>query len=119
MNHLRSQESTAVRGCRVLAAVLLFLAVAGCGTQGPGISRVDIAMAGQGTVNIEGRIVPIDRLPRRLKAAGATTETEIRVAVPRQTPTAELKFVTSRLRRAGFGRIIFATPKQAQVWSGR
>ena len=98
---------------------VLLLAVAGCVSStvestGGGHS-LTLTLNSDGTLTVGGRTVSQDRLVSAVKAAGATRNTSILVSIPANTPPSAIAPIDSKLRTAGYTRILYRGPKHAEA----
>jgi hypothetical protein len=105
------------RGAGVLALAMLWaLALTGC-VSGPtsDAAGCHVEVTAGGAVYVAGHGVERDRIAERLKASGIRRDTAIRVAVPRDAPKSLLASVARELTGAGYGRVVFVTPRLASA----
>jgi hypothetical protein len=74
-------------------------------------SRIEVTLTSDNQFQVLGEKVPLTKLPDRLKSAGATRETAVVIAVPKETPQSTLAAVSGKLRSAGFPRMAFSRPR--------
>ena len=94
-------------------AELLGLALAsGCASlSGGSISRVDAKLLANQKVELDGSTFNLDRLPGKLRSAGAGPDTAIMVGISTETPETDMQQVVRVLYGAGFHRVIFVGPR--------
>lgn len=95
-----------------LAFLMVIISIlVGCTTQA--INRnVPIAeIHKDGTISVEGIVISVDQLPTKLVNLGFTPDMTIKIQVPDPKPTDIMKAITSRLKNAGFGRIMFVSTR--------
>jgi|GEM_PF-2254778 len=111
------KNSSVLRKVAILVAVFVLLA-GGClspsGKVGPDNS-VKVSLVKSGTVEIDGRAMPVDQLASRLKRMGANPTTSVIVAVPEKTTNHDLASLTRQLRSAGFIKVIFTKPRHTDT----
>jgi hypothetical protein len=104
------------RGFSVVAALLLCsITVTGCRLYGGanGRSFIEVTLVDARTLEVEGRILPLKQAAKALRSAGASPETDIQVAIGKQTDPRVMASVTRALAPYGFRRIVFTRPQQA------
>lgn len=102
--------------------VALLLTTIGCGCGTPHGAAASTAPTGirlldPDTLSVNGRPTAIEKSVSRIRAAGYTTDTSLRIEVPEGTPHASLAKVTRTLAAGGYRRIIFAAPRQAEAFT--
>lgn len=98
---------------------VFILTVAGCVSSnmesaGGGYS-LTITLNTDSTLTVGSRTVSQDRLVSAVKAAGATRNTSIWVSIPANTPASAIAPIDSKLRTAGYTRILYRGPKHAEA----
>jgi hypothetical protein len=103
------------KGPKALAALAwAALCLTGCATQPAGDGDACHAqIAADGAAFVAGHGVERNRIAERLRSAGIRRDTAIRVAVSRDTPKSLLASVARELHAAGYGRVVFVTPRVA------
>jgi hypothetical protein len=105
---------------RVILPVLLLVAwsVMGCRTMGGGtpLARLDVQVTAEGVFKVDGRKTTLEKLAGKVKAAGAGPLTAITVEVPKDYATSTITDITRRLAAAGFKKIVFRGPRQAEAF---
>jgi len=111
------QKKTGGRGCMTLLAVLVLLTASGCATlSAEPLSAIQVETKSEGSLfEVEGALVPSQRLVSALRKAGAGADTEIVILVPPGASTTWLARLTADLRRAGFRKILYARPRHVSV----
>jgi hypothetical protein len=101
-----------------LAAVLAFSG--GCSTlSGEPLRSVELSVTSDGALHMDGRKTPLEKLPARLKRAGAGAQTSVIIDVPPDLSPGTLKDISRTLVSGGYQRILFKKhPRQAQVFTG-
>ena len=107
-----------MRHAMVIALVFIIACSgSGCATvmssSGEGLDTIKLTLTAAGTLLLDGKAVPPERLPARLKSQGATPDTAISIDIPADTPPVQLTSLTSRLATAGFRKIVFKRPRHA------
>ncbi|NQT93776.1 MAG: hypothetical protein HQ559_13535 [Lentisphaerae bacterium] len=107
-----------MRHPKIAAMILILAAVAvSCqmGAGKVGNERMRVTLSGDGTITLEGRTVSLERLPAKLKSAGAGPQTAIEIAVGANTPHSRMTEITRALASAGLSRIMFLRPRKADA----
>ncbi|MCE9614104.1 MAG: hypothetical protein K8T26_07490 [Lentisphaerae bacterium] len=100
--------------CARMGMVMIGMLLApACASPASGPSVIDVAVAPDGTVSVEGEPVTMQRLPKALKANGATRTTGIYVSVPDETSPEILRTLTETMATAGYPRVMFRKPVKA------
>lgn len=94
----------------VLLLVIINILV-GCTTQAINRNAPITEIHKDGTISVEGIIISVDQLPTKLLNLGFTPDMTIKIQVPDPKPTDIMKAITSRLKSAGFGRIMFVSTR--------
>lgn len=98
-------------GCCLLLASRL----AGCLT--PGASGVvDVVLDENKTLRVQGKPVAYDRLARAVRAAGATRDTRIRVALPPDALETDIQRIARALATGGYPKVVFTKPRQPEAF---
>jgi len=66
-----------------------------------------------------GKTHPMEQLAKRLKSAGAKSDNEIRVQIPRDTPVTTLQKISALLMTAGYSKFVFVKPRRAESIPGK
>jgi biopolymer transport protein ExbD len=85
----------------------------GCATPGEAPARVVVEARDATHFIVEGREVDAGHLPRAVKKAGATQDTEIRLQVPPQMPPGSMLPAFAALQQAGYRKVLLAHPREA------
>jgi biopolymer transport protein ExbD len=108
---------------QIIPCLMLALAISmtGCATT-PAVSdhssdSIALTLTASGTILLNGRETPPDRLAKRLRSAGATLDTPISIDIAADTPLASVSEITRRLASAGYRKILFKRPKHTAVSS--
>lgn len=103
----------------IIVALVLLLAGASSscriGAGSVGSERLRVTLSADGAITLEGRPVSLERLPAKLKSAGAGPQTSIDIAVGATTSQTRMAEVTRALANAGYSRIMFVRPRKASV----
>jgi len=97
-------------GGRAAALALLACGAAGCLT--PRLRQNDAAyvyVAGNGIVTFWGEVVPLAELPERLKSAGATPQTTVKIVPQGDVSERLLKSIAGGLGRQGLRRVLIVS----------
>jgi biopolymer transport protein ExbD len=104
--------------CALLVALAADAAFCAASRQnGKGPPQMTVALMPDGTFTVGGKAAKLAKLPARLKAAGATGQTVIVVAIGDDTPQATLAAIAGKLRAEGLARMVFVRPRRADAWS--
>ena len=80
-----------------------------------GISSIDVSITDGQKFLVLGEETTLAKLPAKLKAAGATEVTTVRVAVEKNTPEVTMKAIAGKLSSEGYRRILFTRPRHAEA----
>jgi hypothetical protein len=100
-------------------AVALLPVLAGCGTSGGNSTHktFEVTMQSGGTFLVGGRQTALADVAARLKDAGATSESSVRVMVPEEIPKAKLTGIARAIAAGGFPQVVFVKPRQAESFT--
>lgn len=107
-----------MKQCIIVTLVLLLAGASlSCriGTGSIGSERLRVTLSADGVITLRGRPVPLERLPAKLKSAGAGPQTSIDIAVAASTPQIRMAEITRVLASAGYSRIMFVRPRKTGV----
>jgi hypothetical protein len=80
-----------------------------------GIATIEVTLTANKKFLVYGEETTLSKLPSKLKSAGATQNTAVRVAIGNGTPAATLKAIAGKLSSEGYRRVMFALPRHAEA----
>lgn len=83
-------------------------------TTDPVSSSIEATLTADKKFLVQGEETTLAKLPARLKSAGATRATTVRIAVEKNTPEVTMKAIMGKLRSEGYTRIVFTRPRHAE-----
>jgi len=100
--------------CLVLALVFSSL---GCTRFGASQddSEFQVRYTTSGSAVLNGKTLPVEKLSRALRRAGAGKQSRILIEMPENATPMDLRRISRALARGGFHKFIFKQPRRAEV----
>ena len=99
----------------VVVAASMLLAAGGAPAQADSLKQIEINVTSNQSFQVLSDVTDLKHLAKKLKSAGATGDTEVRIQLP-GTPTAQfLSETRAVLQKAGYLKILFILPRKTEV----